>query len=675
MSTRRLSFIFLLFATIIVSANQAEAGFCDWLFGRTANPYAAGYTPYTATYAQPTAGYAQPAAGYSPYAAGYAPAAPISPLPTVTTAAPQQGTIAVAGSYPAQTYPAPTYQAQMQTYDNRSVYSGNPVVMAPGAPQTAYRLPTSGTAAPLGSPITIGGTATTGSTLAPSGLTPAGSSMIQSGVTLQPNMNTAYRPFLGAAAARQPVLPPATTLPAPAFGTPNIGLGRSLPFAGRNTGGEVPLAGVLRGANTASNPFYGTGNIYPNNLAATAQPYRVGYGSNQPAVITTSPQAGVQTVAPSVDPLFPNAPRPRLGGLARFFSSMLGTNYTSSYYRAPVTYYRPITTVDPVSGTTVTVQQPCSSYVQQLQRTPYNSFQGGGLLGGPGTTVTPIGPLTPSTSNCQNVATIQQPAIGQPAYGPSPYGANPFAQGGAASNPNIIGQVGGTTSPSDYNVTPIPSTAPSSGYIQQNTAPLTGPRNGAATNDRQNVPQPRLESARPDVDNDSYYDGLFRDDVTPDVDEDSGNVEQSSFWDSRRYNMPELNAPTSSTIQSPRQTQLEPLLPEPNGLDADDSTPRFSTLRPIQAPESYQNPFPRHRTDQTERSEPVFSAPELPQASAPSMWQDRFDSGNGEANNASARISVPVREATLSRQRERDSQPRYIAPKPVQRDSSGWLPL
>lgn len=44
--------------------------------------------------------------------------------------------------------------------------------------------------------------------------------------------------------------------------------------------------------------------------------------------------------------------------------------YASQYYRAPTTYYRPVTSFDPRLGTTVTSLQPCTSYQYQAQRVP-----------------------------------------------------------------------------------------------------------------------------------------------------------------------------------------------------------------------------------------------------------------------------------------------------------------
>ncbi|MEM0926568.1 MAG: hypothetical protein AAGJ83_11060, partial [Planctomycetota bacterium] len=137
----------------------------------------------------------------------------------------------------------------------------------------------------------------------------------------------------------------------------------------------VPIEQTLRGSASVSPLAY---SAYSAPVTPSIPAYaQTGY--------TTSLQPVPQTL-----PL--NQPRWTFGsGLRRFFNSLLGreTNYVSSYYRAPITYYRPTTTIDPRLGTTVTVQQPCSSYVQQLQRVPYNSFQAAGPASGFANTTVP----------------------------------------------------------------------------------------------------------------------------------------------------------------------------------------------------------------------------------------------------------------------------------------------
>ena len=122
---------------------------------------------------------------------------------------------------------------------------------------------------------------------------------------------------------------------------------------------RAPLT-PLRGSTPASS-YMGTNNAY-----AATPTYSSNYAAAQ--VSTTSPGLPLQVTTPTgtpataipatpVAPVFAPA-QPQVGGLGRFFGSLYGTNYRSSYYRAPITYYRPVTSVDPVSGTTVTGSAP-----------------------------------------------------------------------------------------------------------------------------------------------------------------------------------------------------------------------------------------------------------------------------------------------------------------------------
>ena len=682
MSTRNL-FVLIIF-TVAFTSTPADAGFGDWLFGRSATPYTAGYAPYAA-------GYTPYAAGSAPYAAGYAPTQ-------------------VSAGYPALTYPA-----QVQSFNNPSVYTGRPVVMAPGAPTTAYRLPISGSVAPLGG-LGVAAPVTTG-------------------------MNSAYRPVLGTGVAQT------------SYAAPVGGIGTGLTFAPRSVnGGEVPLGRVLRRANTSSNPFYGTGNIYPDNFGPTSAattPYRAAY----PAVAqaTALSPTGVApatfapttlaptTLAPSVSPLFPNAPQPRVGGLARFFGSLLGTRYRSAYSPAQITYYRPQTSVDPVLGTTVTVQQPCSSYVQQLQRTPYNAYQ---PFAGSG--VTPIGAPTPAAGiGCQTALPLAQApqTFAQPygptaqAYGiagpPSSYGSPGFGAvpvGPPTAVGSGVGQVGAIGSPSDRSVIPIPSTAAPSASFQPNTAPLTG---GSRAADQQDTGQPRLESARPSQE-DSYRDGLYRSDVTPFADEDEQyktyrqprEIEPSPAMRERlkQSTLPEFNSPAVNygPLQTRRETQRNtrpdtpqlsaPPLPPSNWQprkpaaedlvtqtpalpnEVTDSTQRHTDMRPIQAPDDFKSPF--EARDYSTLKLPSEQALPATQRQIRSLGEtERFPSEISHRSTvAPIGVTVPVREATTRSHTARRSsnntvqQTQFQQPAPQQttrrqparqpvRDSGGWLPM
>ncbi|MGV3482832.1 MAG: hypothetical protein ACO1RT_00290, partial [Planctomycetaceae bacterium] len=97
---------------------------------------------------------------------------------------------------------------------------------------------------------------------------------------------------------------------------------------------------------------------------------------NNPSVLTGRPvmqtsatsYMGGPALPPAAVAHAPQAP-------ASWFGHMLGNNYQTSYYGAPTTTYRPVTQVDPTTGAVVTVQQPCTSVTQQVQRSPYTSLQ------------------------------------------------------------------------------------------------------------------------------------------------------------------------------------------------------------------------------------------------------------------------------------------------------------
>lgn len=523
----RLSIALLTLLTISATPQANACCLTDWLFGRTAGPYAAGYAPYG--YSAVPVGGAIPvsgayAASYAPYGAAYSsyslPTQPISTsvLPPITATTPAFGS----GAYQVQ---RPTY------FDNPSVYTGQPVT-------------------------------------------------------------------------------------------------------------------TLRGTASATN--FGAGNLYPA--------YRTGYSSNFASPVspglplaTNTPTGLPNSAIPAtqVAPLFAPTP-PRQGGLSRFFGRLLGTNYRSSYYRAPITYYRPVTSVDPISGSTVTVQQPCSSYVQQLQRSPYSSLQ----VGQPGF-------AQPST--CQTA-----PTAGYAPYGQSlQYGPNAYA--GASSN--TIGQVGAVgTTPGQFTV-PIPSTAPSTGYgpgYTPNTVPLTGVPGGSspatafpptttpsfgpaaaaprgAAEDLSPVDQPRIESNRPA---ESNYNSPVESDQAP-----------PSYWklqeaeDSTALSRPS-NAPALATNRDPVSLQQQRTLTD---------------ARPIEAPTDYVSPFRKPSVDpQAPSNRPRWMTEALESFEAPQLPARSDDAG---ATSVSNRVSIPVRDAALVRGR---TVQRQLTPRASIVRDSNW---
>ncbi|MCG8649734.1 MAG: hypothetical protein MI861_07870 [Pirellulales bacterium] len=415
------------------------------------------------------------------------------------------------------------------------------------------------------------------------------------------------RPVITAAPSAYPVY----QLPAGSTGIP-LTTQSSL-----TTSARVPIAGTLRGTGTlhrTGTPLAGSGTIITSNFQAAAPNGTtvISPTTNQPSnstVVTGTPLTSVP--ATNVTPLFVNTPQPRVGGLARFFSSLLGTNYRTTYYRAPITYYRPVTTVDPITGATITVQQPCASYVQQLQRIPYSTFQGatGTVVAQPGASCQVISPLSTTT----------YPPLGN------------------------VGQVGGLIAPGTSGVTQIPTVAPGLNP-QPNLAPLLGTP-GASRDDLAPMNPPQLQSSP----NQSSPQQTLRPPVPP---AESSSDMPKSYWDDNEASNSKDSAPAQGSATRHR-------LADPQNLTA----PNFTQVQPIQAPDDYRSPFKRRLDNRSSTlpktaAEP-FVAPRLPP-------QNDVPAG---ATSVSARRSIPVHDASLTRRPSRP-QPTKPAPRPAR--SSGW---
>lgn len=68
-------------------------------------------------------------------------------------------------------------------------------------------------------------------------------------------------------------------------------------------------------------------------------------------------------------------PTAKSGCWNEFLDRWFGTGYRTSSFRVPVTYFRPVITTDPTTGQQVVVQQPCTSFVEQQQRSPIRFFR------------------------------------------------------------------------------------------------------------------------------------------------------------------------------------------------------------------------------------------------------------------------------------------------------------
>ncbi|WP_146518929.1 hypothetical protein [Stieleria varia] len=597
---------------LLATCSTSHAGLCDWLFGRPV-AYSAGYpAPYVAGYPAPVVGGAYSAGYAGTPVVSYYGGVPVAGLSTQTAnlANPVYAGRPIISSQPLANgvvqAQRPAYPTTVTTYDNPSVYTGLPVskglpVSTSPLQQTSYSLPVTGTAVPLNS-VPLSGTVS--GTQYSAGYTPSGT-----------NTYGAALPLTGT-----PIYN------APAYSSPAYSSLRP----------TVPIASTLRGASTSSNPFYGTGNLYPT----TSTPYQANYGSVAP-VQYAAPVVNSGAVLPIV---------PSQSGLSRFFSSLFGgrnqPNYYSSYYSAPVTYYRPATTFNPVTGTTVTTQQACSSYVQQLQRTPYNSFQ-----------LAPVSPgVTTINPGCNTTSTTVMPLSSYPAsgVGVDPY-SSPVTVPGTA-----IGQVGGVMSQGDPGVIPIPSTTQPYYGPGAVTGPLTGP-SAADPQDAQNVPKPELQSNKPVLSDpmtgnsetqprtDAGYYRSFSEPAWP-IDPQaggSGNEETQS----REPESP-ISLRRSVGSFSVSRPDASPSLAAPELLDRETSAERqgYSDIRPIGAPEDFQSPF---TSGADESDVPLLPPPSLP-AQEPA------------SGSTTVRLSVPVRPAVTQPARTLTAQPLAVQPPAVQ---------
>jgi hypothetical protein len=194
-------------------------------------------------------------------------------------------------------------------------------------------------------------------------------------------------------------------------------------------------------------------------------------------------------------------PSPQAAASSSVFSRMFGNNYQTSYYDVPTTTYRPVTQVDPATGALVTVQQPCTSTTQQVQRSPYTAFQPAAPAQAPANPYygePACGSEPPRYAAPTNYgATSGYPAAGYAA----PSGVSQ-ATGAASPYGQAYGAQGSYNAPSSYAAPQATYATPQSTYATPNSQPLTGypnpvGSNGTSSQDLAPINQPQLDAARP----------------------------------------------------------------------------------------------------------------------------------------------------------------------------------
>lgn len=148
-----------------------------------------------------------------------------------------------------------------------------------------------------------------------------------------------------------------------------------------------PLFDWLFGHRTAARPAYPVGQPVPVGHAANMAG---GYVANMPIVnmpVPGYPAGGYAanygnyygSMRPVIGPSGYGYPAPQPGGVAAAVAPSIMSyvpDYRTSQYRAPVTYYRPLMTTDPTTGSQVVALAPCTSYEYQTQRIPTFGYNG-----------------------------------------------------------------------------------------------------------------------------------------------------------------------------------------------------------------------------------------------------------------------------------------------------------
>lgn len=645
MSTRHLPIAFLTLASLAVHSTPVQAGWMsDWLYGRTATPYSANYYGYPAqntdiryasqtgsrypTY-QPPAYQAQYGAsqyGAAQYSATQYSAARVTVMPT---AGPQvfqsTQTFQPAQAFqPTQSTVSPPYTA------NAFPVSAKPVRTVPQAPAMTSRPYAPSTYAsgygsvPMTQPVTT--------------------------VYNNPSVYTG-QPTAGVYQSARPVVT-SSSLPVAGYSVNRFPVNGTTVQGGVQSRGVLPLRGSLPLASQY--PANYQTQTYSSNYGSSAAPLYAGDAMS--GVVPTPPNA---LPATGVVPQYAPQQQPP-GGLARFFNSMLGTGYRTSYYSAPITYYRPVTSVDPITGAAVVVQQPCVSSVQQVQRTPYRTLM---PLPNASQPMAPCatdvcGPATMTNSgyaspNCPSPTYGQ--VYGGTTYGGTTYGGTVYG-GTATSNTPIggvpmtgtsvygdVGQVGGSVDPSVYGNAPIGS-YDSNGPSQPSVgAPLVGAPPAIGSGDNAPVDQPRIEAQRPAAPSAKFSA------PQPLGDASSAPDQPGSVLDEL-----DLNSPAGDSAASRPATKPSYYTPPSLSPTARNPVASSSNVTPIPLGEQYRSPFSSSASGANPFGSPAPKIPIDTGLNAPDLL------GSGSQSEPSTKRAVIPAQVTPWAPRDRSSDTKVM---------------
>lgn len=177
----------------------------------------------------------------------------------------------------------------------------------------------------------------------------------------------------------------------------------------------------------------------PGYMIPNQQTLPPGY---QPQQVPASGYNPAPSYSSSGVPVVANYGTPVTGIPQTQVAHLPNVGYASQWNRAAVTNYRPVTSLDPATGTTVTRMMPCTSYELQSQRIPVLSMR-------------------PAAGNYYPQAS-RWPSLTSPSYGPTPVPssvpvnpAQPYSTNYVPNYGAPLVQTGPATSNGNYPLTPI----------------------------------------------------------------------------------------------------------------------------------------------------------------------------------------------------------------------------
>ena len=491
-----------------------------------------------------------------------------------------------------------------------------------------------------------------------------------------------------------------------------------------NYANTLPAIAAQAPAYGAAVPAYGV--AIPNSVGTTA--YSLPY--DNPSVLTGRPVMQTSAMQPiasygATQTLPPAAygPAPQAPGSGSFFSRMFGNDYQTSYYNVPTTTYRPVTQVDPATGQLITVQQPCTSTTQQVQRSPYTSLQpaapvatpyyGEPVCGGEPPRYAPpsYAPQTYAPQTYAPQAYAPQTYAPQPSAAPvSGYGVPSGVSQATATTPSFGAPVYASPIPSSsafnaptgqgaYNALPAypapvtqaaPNTQPLSGYPEG--YPYNYGNTGAATGDSAPVNQPQLDAMRPAWTSPAVPSTLPSTSYPTTSTPSSGGTLQAppllppsaTPWPSTNASPSGSSWPSANSLPSAREagagtsgnvTTAKPL----PAMDA--TKDKYSDIAPIPAPDDYRAPAWTELYNARSNAKAVDSGNRAGNSGTGGTWQETTPATRTPSN---ATLGEP-RTASDDRSRA-DGSMQYAsssalpalpaAPSaPAPRDDSGWFPI